>query len=1704
MITFMHDSVVKLLLCSYYTGTGLQQVLQVAGSVGITSPRVAPAVVALTTQTGGSQVLRFVVPGAAALNGHAAYLLPGESECPSGSGIPGTAIALPMLQVAAGSDTPYATLQLSPSMVGTRYLACVDTTGHFVAAGSVTVVLSAPGLVSDPAPLAAGLPASIRLSSSYTNAAQVDTYVIVRGDADCAADLSRLSVLARGTINPRTGTATPFLVPQNAASLVSLRVCVAPRYSILDSAGEIGYAAAGELDVAAFAPLNPYAQLRRPASDVTGWPVHTAATQYLVSCGEAQDDCITSSACVTSHTRYSVGGAIRGDLDAPHGNYLLCQSATVDNVAGTIAANAIVSVVDAFTMSVDADLSQIRAYVPFSATITGGPRGTSFYSVAVQPATLPCSVAAESQTFTSSESSVIITISATEPQTDVHFCVGPTTTSSRIEVARATLHHYMSPACVFADTPTTITLPTRSASTSALLSSSTAPVAVKGGEKRPLSGGRVSFTIDGCGDNENITELFYHEFSGDSSAVRGRMLLIRKGNCAGGESPPGIRPVSAAPGMPISDAGVDTRFLTVAGVGTDSGSISVPGIHVLATGYVPEVDEDAAFRVWAHPIGDPSSLFTTATATLRVRNWVVTPTYALSRYNATIGAAPLTLLHISDATPPEGTFFSQSQRCDSNLGDAADMGTPAQAAIYSTTGVSGRVYVCTLHPQTGVPLAVAKFTSLLLPKVLYASPAVVPGAVYATTLQAEGYALQKTGVFLSGNLCAGSLALQSNGPPTASVFTVSFLAENIPQGVKRVSVCVLTPGGTGAAIADVPVAPGTMWPIQFVIGSTAATIFIPLSPLSTFQVSASATSCSDVSGMPTFTTDAEGYAVLSLLRANGNALPLGRYAVCNTMPTRAVMAAAPETIEVVPAAHFSVHGTVFIVGVPSRMVLQQDLRAADLIAGFSATAACNPVTTDYGNWTALSSTEIEVRATAVRASGVFLCAQVPANGTVVALPHALASPNHIEFLQLPMKLPPGTWDTCTDYLVEQCRPLSSPGSTTADVLTVVYGDCSSQAAQAHAVGSASMASGTCRLRLDTAKVAMYAAGTIFSVCAWNPENNSTCATLHTVTVTSNCTPSNIQRGTRLSSSAVAGIAVGCMIGGVALLMLTMWFLWFRRCARRKKSSGLGDEETPSASELTEAQSARKEWQRHELLWKLIENAGKDVMLSGQGSGEDVVSKGHTATSPFLSSTVAIKDIEVMRDEAPNCMDGCPDVISKFYSFLDGSDFDYETVSQIPGESEPSGLDEELEAMLAVPRASALSEELEAKRQAQLRAVADRNARLLAVQEERHRMMEEDPMKLKMIVLQEREEWTRTALESRCRRAYYNLTVLFKSSMDYYNALLKKRHNELFGSLCYERELLSLGPLDSRFDNGTGTRSGSTEPGVPALFLTSGCERSVSMSSAPQRQYPPPTKAQPLTSIHGDLYLRRRFLEFPFITHSPETLIGCSKTASVPVFVRGLTLVDLQAFHPAHRWLVDPPKLYDSDHPLHNREEAWAFMAPDSRIPFVRRYLILLKREFSARERLWETDAAFWARTFWEKHNVPVFSSIEEVEAVRESVSSHSFCTSALEHRDLTSYGSDGDHDGVVNNSQQHLQSPEDSWAIKQVEALAVANDMNKEKETIAGAPAPFRAAKEAAKTTQAVSEGRSPPRTLSTDSATVYEIEPELEHVEELRNLGLL
>ncbi|KAG5493811.1 hypothetical protein JKF63_01643 [Porcisia hertigi] len=604
----------------------------------------------------------------------------------------------------------------------------------------------------------------------------------------------------------------------------------------------------------------------------------------------------------------------------------------------------------------------------------------------------------------------------------------------------------------------------------------------------------------------------------------------------------------------------------------------------------------------------------------------------------------------------------------------------------------------------------------------------------------------------------------------------------------------------------------------------------------------------------------------------------------------------------------------------------------------------------------------------------------------------------------------------------------APDNGSALLLCCNYTCTSAQPVQqlAGSVRSISMASGTCQLQLTAANVAAYAADTKFSVCAWNANNSVAQAALRTVTVTTKYVLRNVDRGAGMSSSAVVVIAVVCWVGGAALMTLVMFLVWRLRCVSEGNGSIQMNAETPTPRAPAGTEGARANQTRGNPLWKWCGRGYVDPRPRAQGGdiGGLAATNELRNTNPLSHKTVTTMDLEEQRDLQLNCMDSLPEVISQYHHFMEDSDFDYDTVSQIPCEGGPSGIAEDLETMLALLRTSVPSDGLDAKRQAELQVLVNRNATLLAVWHERPRTMKKDSIQLTASLLQEHEKRSRSTLEGHCRRAYYNLVVLFMSSLEYCNALSKKRSSESTDSTYSESELLSVGswdvaplvPLGYPLDSRMGTPMATTCPrslGKKSVIHETQPTRRDS-PHVPNRSTGPPSREaemQPRPCLHNGLYRRRRFLEFPFVTNSRETLLGCSANTSEPVFVGGLTLVDLQAFHPEHRWLVGPPRTAgNADQPRGNAD---AFMAPDSTVPFVRRYLILLEQEFCAREDMLGEDAAFWSRLSCAKQSVCApFSSFEEVVSVCDPDDTRSLHTSYHDNRNPSRLESDSDDDIV--------------------------------------------------------------------------------------------
>ncbi|GET86096.1 hypothetical protein, conserved [Leishmania tarentolae] len=1102
--------------------------------------------------------LSFAGIGGMPLTGYFAWFLPHATSCSEPNA---TVLGSRLKGPDETSTVSYGTVSSGALERGTMYRVCVGRSlGDGYCDAGVVVAMEVPSVSTDPLVPVRGLPVRLQLPQSFTNTAGVTLYVVVGGNVSCSGNLSETTVYGSGSVDRSSGAASAFVAPARTSRVDAVRVCVGSRDSLVP--GSLGYVHGATLQLEQFHTSMAYLQRGVP-NVLSAAPMAATGSLYVVACsGEECDADNADSVCRAKMSQGAVSSATTA-LYAPLGRCLLCQRVTVGTVTWVVGSDTTVEVVEPFQMSLSVDPSAIRAYVPFRATVTGGPGGAAVKkTVVVQPASTLCGeTAAESQSFVMGRDPTELVITDIAPVQEIRFCVQASPADS-FEVLTGTLQHYMTPAAVMGDRATTLTSGGVTGGATALLSRTADCLSVvAGGGAAAIVGSRVTFTVASCGANGALASLYYCEaVGGGAYASRGTVGLLRSSGYSGGAAA-SIADVLAAPGAAIGSFGIDTAYLARPRLSASSDCGVLLDAAVARVGYAPGAGESTAFHVCAVLVGDASVTFTTALPTLRVANWAVSPTAAVSRYNATLGAAAATAVRVNYATPSSETFLSTASDCSVRTASAAGLSGSSKTATYSTTGVRGLVYVCTVAPLGGRTLAVAEFLSVTPPAVLRVSPAVVRGGEYSATLVVDGapplysmvpgvdsgythsgyYTSTSRNVYLSGDACSSVLA-GTSAATVAPSGSVSFATAGIAASVSAVWLCAVTAAGPAAVLADVAVAPGKVYPTTMVSGALGVAVFIPSLKSTAFQLSASASGCGSAAGMPRFTTDAEGYGAVDLVGGNGGALAAGTYTVCyGGAAGRAAMAL--ESVELVRASYFDVRGTTFVVGVASRMSLLQDLTAGALVPGFSTTRDCTSVSSEHGAWAAVTSTSVSVTATSVYTGGLYLCARAPVNGTLVAVPGQWSGPRSVQFVASTMQLPSGGWDACTTYTVNECYPPGARASGATSVVAVVHGDCCSESSRSAVVGKASMASGTCELTLDYDKVSAYPAGSTYHVCVLDSADDSVCTTVGEARVSTDCTRAGGGGGRGLSRGAVAGIAVASVLCGV-LIGLTVFGAWY--------------------------------------------------------------------------------------------------------------------------------------------------------------------------------------------------------------------------------------------------------------------------------------------------------------------------------------------------------------------------------------------------------------------------------------------------------------------------------------------------------------------------------------------------------------------------------
>ncbi|KAK7199302.1 hypothetical protein NESM_000901900 [Novymonas esmeraldas] len=1150
-----------LAVCAAYLGESLT-----GSSAAVVAARQAArlqsafaAVTPTIVRANASAVLRFLNVADIDLSHHEAHLFEDAQRCPDMDG------AVPVVRAPIYSATPVAAGAWAASVGAGRfqparlYAVCLAGPGwtRYASAG---VVASVTGMraTTNPSPPVAGLPMDLTVALDGLDAGTPLLYVLVHDTQTCGADLRDAVVLKRGRVTAETPDTV--VVPPGAAGLASLRVCVA-----LHNEGQsesLGYQSATEFSPVHFDAETTVLEQGR-ANGVRAGPMRRGATLTLVPCSGdgACDAAKADQRCAADHGWPTWAS---GELAAPLGRYLLCQRVESDAGVWIVGSARLVQVVQPFVLTLSSDPSALRVAVPFSLGLSGGTTGGD------TGAAYAVDVVAESWSpptrIQLHATQAVATLAQLPPWRRLRFILHADGVPERV-LLEGFLLPYTMPDTLVSGAVNTLVSGNTSAGVQAKLSTvASCDDAAPGMSLRPVIDGRVSFTMESCDGAALYDVLYYCEQIAAASpwfTSRGTTTVLRRRLCSP-EHPASIAAVTALPGAAITDFGVSGVHLTEPRLSRTADCASLEDGARVSTGYHPVLGEVVEFHVCARRRGVPDELFTTELPSLRVANWAATPSAVVSRHHAAAAVTPEAVLRLRPPAPSSQTYLSMAADCRTSAATASELGSPEAAMKYALVNVNGLVYVCTVDASRGVFVAVAQFLSITPPTVVAAPLGVVRGEPYRVALVVRTgdpplysmvagadveftyhalYANKSRAVFLSTDKCAG--VLEGTAPANVSADGVaSFDTQNIGP-VLRLDVCATTPAGAVAALVDVEVAPRDVLPTQLVAGSR-ATVFVRSYRGATFNlVPLTCRSSECAAAMPRFTTNDTGYATFDVTTSAGAVLPNGVYDVCTDV--NGTVLECVGTVRVTGPLFFDVRGAFVVVGVPISMRLLQDLRTSHLLPGFSTTPDCTTPSTRYGAWAAVSTTEIEVTAAAPYPREMYLCAQVPTNNSLAALPSAGAVGLRFVASTVSSASSPSGWSACTSHRIDRCLPPYRADARDTDVLAIVDGGCCSDGRPRAAVlAQTSMEGGVCELLLDQETFARRPAATDLHLCAWSTVNDSECATLGVIGVATNCTRSEPRE---LSRGAVAGIVVGSVGGVLLLVALVVWLVCRRRCCR---------------------------------------------------------------------------------------------------------------------------------------------------------------------------------------------------------------------------------------------------------------------------------------------------------------------------------------------------------------------------------------------------------------------------------------------------------------------------------------------------------------------------------------------------------------------------
>lgn len=1162
----LHKTVETLGLCVEYEQESAGTVSTVAvyrGPLPVGKPVMYPSIALLDRV---NQII-VQVEDPLALKDRNVQLVPGK-DISCADTFPASSIQLPLTQGHDNSVGPY--FSFTPTTSGVVYSVCVGAEKEYVYAGNLEAT-TPPTLTFSSELAVHELPEYVTFGGVVVELMQADAFVAVKEGTMCG-DLSdeKTEIYASGTIDAVTGRSSIFLVPSGVASI---QFCIAKKSNLLN--GKIGYVYAGTQAVYPYTALSRYAQ-SGAFNTLTSWPLVSDGIVFLTPCASYKCDLSAATGACKSGERYFTSDILML-TGAASGLYYLCQESSLITGAVT-GANNTVTVFASSSWSMTTAEDPIRQFRPFTVTVTGLtiPQDES-PMVSVQPGDSVCGqveVTPKESFALSTSGTASVTLTAFEPIAELVFCL-ELSSYDYAEGMRKAVYPYPSPDFIIEGKDTEITSSGSRASNVATKLSSTAQCSdqLSTGVSQ-LQNYKSTLNLREC--SSTLTRVYYCESSnGATFANRGVLKVLRLAACPNGPTA-SIVPTEVLPGVPITSTGIDETILEKPFLSHNAACTEDLPSSILTTGYFPRHNEAALFYVCASPIGYPSVLFTTTSPTLTVKNWAVTPTSVLSRYSVLVGAATSTTMKINYQTSSTETFFSSAEDCEVIIGQASGFASSKKTASYSTTGVRGLTFVCTVDTVSHENTPVAAFLSVTPPTVLDPSPAIIIGASF-TAFVIEGgegdtplysmipgadasypyasyYTSESRDVFLSTRSnCAQVLPGTSATQVSSKTNDISIRTDEVSlDGVSEVYLCTGTPAGTGLA-AVIPVASGSMYPTTFFTG-VASPIYMPLNPNTEFHLSNGATDCSSLADIRSFTSNSTGYGSIDLRSPNGQPAPLGTYTLCYAAVGGSEQLTALGTIQVIALHRYSIAGLNYVVGIPGTMYLLEDLKTDYLLPGFSSDAACSPsdISSQYGVWQAISSSLIEVTA-ALPTYPLYLCATVPTNKTVVGLP---VYPSFLSFIPYEDSIQrPSRVDTCQATVLPQCAAPGPNPPPNSGIISIIHGDCCNPLDRMHVVASTSANStgGSCEIKADESAVKNYPEDTLFTMCAWDSKDPLYCTTLATDVPISTACSSGKDDSNQLSIGWIIAIVLLSLLLLVLIIALIIYVCCCCVCGAKEES-----------------------------------------------------------------------------------------------------------------------------------------------------------------------------------------------------------------------------------------------------------------------------------------------------------------------------------------------------------------------------------------------------------------------------------------------------------------------------------------------------------------------------------------------------------------------